>query len=188
MDEQKSADNATALLTEQSPTETQGVEEVQPSPLLQMLLEQHAARDRPTLPSRIEGIVVGTVARVDDEGAVWVRFPGTPEDGVPARSMMALSGDDVGRTVAIMFEASDSSRPLVTGPIVTPSIQPDGEPYTTYSDGRRVEISAVDEIVLRCGKSSITLTREGKIELRGEYVLSRSSGVNRIQGGAVEVN
>lgn len=185
MDEQKSADNATSALAQELPVE---VEELQPSPLLQMLLDQHAARGLPALPSRIEGIVVGNVAGVGEDGSVRVRFPGTPEDGVPARSMMKLADDDVGRTVAIMFEASDSSRPLITGPIVTPSIQPDGEPYVAYSDGRRVEISAADEIVLRCGKSSITLTREGKIELRGEYVLSRSSGVNRIQGGAVEVN
>ena len=45
-------------------------------------------------------------------------------------------------------------------------------------DGRRVEITAEEEIVLRCGESSITLTRAGKIILRGAYLLSRSSGVN----------
>ena len=56
------------------------------------------------------------------------------------------------------------------------------------ADGRRVEINAEQEIVLRCGEASITLTRAGKILIRGEYVLSRSTGVNRIQGGAVEIN
>ncbi|MEP7119602.1 MAG: hypothetical protein ABJE95_01785, partial [Byssovorax sp.] len=36
--------------------------------------------------------------------------------------------------------------------------------------------------------SSITLTRAGKILIRGAYVLTRSSGVNRIQGGSVQIN
>ena len=34
----------------------------------------------------------------------------------------------------------------------------------------------------------ITLPREGKILLRGTYVSSRSSGVHRIHGAAVEIN
>jgi hypothetical protein len=56
------------------------------------------------------------------------------------------------------------------------------------ADGERLVFSAEKEIVLRCGKSSITLTRAGKILIRGEYVLTRSSGVNRIQGGSVQIN
>jgi hypothetical protein len=51
-----------------------------------------------------------------------------------------------------------------------------------------VSFEAGKEIVLRCGDASITLTRAGKILIKGAYVLSRSSGVNRIQGGAVEIN
>lgn len=55
-------------------------------------------------------------------------------------------------------------------------------------DGRRITFTAETEIVLRCGKSSITLTRAGKIIISGEYVVSRSSGVNRIRGGSVQIN
>jgi hypothetical protein len=42
--------------------------------------------------------------------------------------------------------------------------------------------------VLRCGEASLTLTREGKILLRGTYLSSRATGVHRIQGGTVEIN
>lgn len=56
------------------------------------------------------------------------------------------------------------------------------------ADGERVTLEASKEIVLRCGKSSLTLTRAGKIIIRGKYVLSDSSGVNRIQGGSVQIN
>jgi hypothetical protein len=55
-------------------------------------------------------------------------------------------------------------------------------------DGDRVEIGAEREIVLRCGKASLTLTRSGKIVLRGTYILSRSSGPNKIKGGSIQLN
>ena len=56
------------------------------------------------------------------------------------------------------------------------------------ADGERIVLSAEKEIVLQCGEASITLTRAGKIIIRGAYVSSRSTGVNRIQGGSVEIN
>jgi hypothetical protein len=55
-------------------------------------------------------------------------------------------------------------------------------------DGRRVEIEAADEIVLRCGQASIVLRRNGRVVIRGTYVETRSRGVNRIKGGSVEIN
>lgn len=44
------------------------------------------------------------------------------------------------------------------------------------------------QITLRCGKSSITLYPNGKIALRGEYILSDAESLNRIAGGQVELN
>ena len=55
-------------------------------------------------------------------------------------------------------------------------------------DGKRIVIEGKEEIVLQCGESSITLTKAGKILIRGKYLVSRSSGVNRILGGSVQVN
>ncbi|MBU6260461.1 MAG: hypothetical protein KGL18_10760 [Burkholderiales bacterium] len=43
-------------------------------------------------------------------------------------------------------------------------------------------------ITLRCGKSSITLYPNGKIALRGQYILSDAEGVNRIVGGQIDLN
>lgn len=59
---------------------------------------------------------------------------------------------------------------------------------TIHVDGKRVVIEGQEEIVLSCGESSITLTKAGKILIRGKYLVSRSSGVNRILGGSVQVN
>lgn len=44
------------------------------------------------------------------------------------------------------------------------------------------------QITLRCGKSSITLYPNGKIALRGDYILSDAEGINRIAGGQIELN
>ena len=58
----------------------------------------------------------------------------------------------------------------------------------TLIDGKRIVLEGKEEIVLKCGDASITLTKEGKITLRGKYLLNRSSGVNRILGSSVQVN
>jgi len=55
-------------------------------------------------------------------------------------------------------------------------------------DGKRISLEAENEIVLKCGKASITLTKAGKVLIKGDYVLSHSSGENRIRGGSVSVN
>ena len=55
-------------------------------------------------------------------------------------------------------------------------------------DGIRVRIHARYEVVLECGKASITLRRNGRVIIRGTYVETRSQGTNRIRGGQVRIN
>jgi Domain of unknown function (DUF6484) len=73
--------------------------------------------------------------------------------------------------------SSESAAPLESSPLQTINV-----------DGKRVVIEGQEEIVLSCGESSITLTKAGKILIRGKYLVSRSSGVNRILGGSVQIN
>ena len=49
-------------------------------------------------------------------------------------------------------------------------------------------VEARRTLTLRCGKSSITLHANGKIVLRGDYILSDADGINRIAGGQIELN
>jgi len=141
---------------------------------------------------RLDGIVIGALAGFDDSGVPLVVFPGNAsKTGLAARSSATLSGDDVGREVALMFENADPDRPLIIGRIQHPEefrnekLRP---AVTADVDGQRLEFKADREIVFRCGKASITLTRAGKVLIRGAYVLSRSSGANRIKGGSVQIN
>jgi hypothetical protein len=74
-----------------------------------------------------------------------------------------------------------------------PPIDNDNNPQkldveTVHVDGKKVLIEGREEVVLKCGEASITLTSIGKVVIRGKYLVSRSSGVNRILGGSVQVN
>ena len=107
-------------------------------------------------------------------------------DGAPARTTAALTPDDVGREVALLFEGGDPARPLVVGRLV----RPEATPVAVVRDGVEevLQLTAEREIVLRCGKASITLTRAGKVLIRGEYIFSRSTGVNKMKGGSIQLN
>lgn len=182
-DAERARDESERVIEAQDPpAEGEGGE---PGPSLVELLLAHGEGAPAPLASRVDGVVVGRVAEVDAAGVVRVTFPGAPKEGFAARAVTPIQQDDTGREVALMFEGGDPRRPIVMGKMVSPLAAPGPE---AVADGRRVEIAAQDEIVLRCGESSITLTRAGKILIRGAYVLSRSSGVNRIQGGSVEIN
>lgn len=85
-----------------------------------------------------------------------------------------------------------AKQPVRLAPVandVQPALAPEDDAEQEIEvDGKRIVFTAKNEIVLRCGKSSITLTRAGKIIISGEYVVSRSAGVNRIRGGSVQIN
>jgi Domain of unknown function (DUF6484) len=166
----------------------------EPAELLDLVLAEHAARTaEPPLPKRVEGLVVARIVGVDAGGAPCVVFPGVDEQGVPARAMMAITEAEVGRDVALMFDGADRDKPVIMGLMFQPQT-PRKPPVFSRSgtkatvDGERLVFSAEREIVLQCGEASITLTRAGKVLVRGTYILSRSSGTHRIQGGSVQIN
>ena len=117
-------------------------------------------------------------------------LPGSPGQVVPARSTVALRRAMVGSEVLVFFIDGDVQQPVISGVLQTPAvtaaaIAPGG---TVQVDEERYVISAEREIVLRCGDASITLTRAGKVIIKGNYILSRSAGYNKIKGAAIDIN
>ncbi|WP_236234859.1 DUF6484 domain-containing protein [Pseudomonas tohonis] len=138
--------------------------------------------------TRLDGVVIGILLDVPEASSPVVAFPGCPsETGIAATTTTVLAREDIGTQVALMFVGGDPAQPLVIGRIQRlPETRK--EPAVAHIDGERLEFSAEREIVLRCGKASITLTREGKVLIKGAYLSSRSSGVHRIKGGSVQIN
>jgi hypothetical protein len=60
--------------------------------------------------------------------------------------------------------------------------------YLAEPTPSQVKIEAVDRIELRCGTSTVTMTREGAVLVKGQQIVSRASGVNKIKGAAVKIN
>jgi len=151
--------------------------------------------------TEIKGIRIGSIVRIDNDHSVCVDFPGNPAGplqarltGTMANHLRSLDVSDL-PPVMLAFEEGNPDRPIIVD-VVCEKLDDRSAPLNVnrnevddiHIDGRRVTFDATREIVLRCGKSSITLTRSGKVLIRGAYLLNRSSGVNKIKGGSVQIN
>jgi hypothetical protein len=152
---------------------------------------------------QIEGVRVGKIVSLDESGQVLVDFPDNTQGPVEARltssikSKLLNHATSADQEVLLAFEDNNPELPIIIDTLYslvdeitnTPTLALETErPTDVMIDGKRVTFDAREEIVLRCGKASIILTRAGKIIIRGAYLLNRSSGVNRIKGGSVQIN
>lgn len=152
---------------------------------------------------------LGRIVELDVEGRLAVELCG--QSGrqeallaapIDREAILALIKN--GRKV-VLAECGDPRRLLLIGVVTPPEAlreQPTevreepGQPRGTLPpflvradvDGRRVELKAQDELVLRCGDASVTLRRNGRVIIRGAHVETYSTGVNRIKGGQVKIN
>jgi len=151
-------------------------------------------------------IIIGTIVSMDEEGRPLVNFlQNLSAAPIVAISTSAITQQQVSRQAALLFNQGDLSQPIIVGLIHSPLdalLENVGQQEETQKvelagglnlddvkvEGRKVTFEAQDEMVFKCGESSITLTKAGKIMIRGKYLLNRSSGVNRIMGGSVQVN
>ena len=146
--------------------------------------------------------VIGRLSQSDNPGVILVEINGSAPQ--PARIISNLDRkeltrpESIGRDVLIIFENGDPEKPIITGmiesvidEIVAMEFEPQpekSEPVNTVVDGKKITLEAENEIILKCGKGSITIHKDGKIIVKGTNLLSRSSGVNRIKGGSVGIN
>ena len=158
----------------------------------------------PPQPENIDVPLVGKICGYDPERGLLVDFPQNLAAGpIAARWTVTLDEATVSQAVAaqqpvvLVFAEGNPAQPIVTGliqPLQLKATGPSAEvqlpsaPTDARLDGKRLTFEAAEEIVLRCGQASLTLSRSGKVQLKGAYVLSHSTGTNRIRGGSVQIN
>jgi hypothetical protein len=146
---------------------------------------------------RVGQMRLGTIVRIRDGG---VEVDGGADGVRPARVACAeIAASDpaelIGATVLLFCEERAAARPVVTG-LVRDRLpgRPSAEERLLEAEperdivvrGRRVD--AQGELVLRCGKSSVTLREDGKVVVKGTRLISRASGTNAVRGGTVRIN
>lgn len=146
------------------------------------------------------GFCVGWIVRMDVDGRPFVDFPGNRGEPVEARHIVATlpAGFTVttAPSVLLAFERGDLSRPIVLG-FIGDSLTSTARRTETFMrekewsvrlDRKSVVFDAENEIVLRCGKSSVTLRKDGTIVLKGVDIVSRAIQTNKIKGANVMIN
>ncbi len=158
----------------------------------------------------VRGHRIGTLVAWKDREPL-VDYLGNPYGPLPAR---LLDSVEIARDrplqnppceVLLVFQEERADLPVIVG-VVKPSpfpftspgqgvapgqelpeTKPEAKPEAKI-DGKRVTLTARDEIELRCGEASIVLRRNGRVVIRGAYLETRSRGTHRIRGGTVEIN
>jgi hypothetical protein len=150
---------------------------------------------------RLDGAQVGRVVAFE-RGEVRVERAGSPGRAVAARVSAAL--DDAaleaaarrGQEALLLFEGGDPSRPVLVAllrsatPLVDALLSDPLPPAGKVArlDGRRVLLEGEEEVVLQCGRASLTLRRDGRVVLRGVNVVTQAEQVQKIRGGKVQIN
>jgi len=159
-------------------------------------------------------IVIGTLVAIDKEGQPFVDFSGNVSDhSLKAMATLGLTQTNIGRQVALLFANGNLKNPVIMGMIHSP-LQEILERFKQSQveeqieskargrveqesglkvddvriDGEKITFEAKEKIVLTCGESSIILTKNGKISIRGKNLLNRATGTNQIKGGTIQVN
>jgi len=150
----------------------------------------------PSESERISGVVIGTLEKPGENGQTMIHYPGSPSgEHLEAITTEDMTSKSPGSEVALGFVEGNPALPIILGLIQktgdpdTPTIEelPD-QNVDVRLDGETLTLTADREIMLKCGKSSITLTRAGKIIVKGAYLSNHSTGMNRIKGGSVQIN
>ena len=143
--------------------------------------------------THLPGVVAGEVTGVDSDGRPVVRW----NDGAPTTAQAVWTPgapawrDCVGARVLVGFLNADESQPIVLGLLDAPPVPVKEDVNVAAPAAMKPEtlrIEAGRELVIECGDAKISLRKDGRIEIRGTHLISRSSGPNKIKGGSVFIN
>lgn len=126
-------------------------------------------------------IMRGRIADISHDGELMVE-QGTDVPCLPCDFLRTSSGPLPlirGGDVVLYIRDGDGEHGYVLGVV---------QRYAAEEMPSRLTIEARERVELRCGTSSVTMTKEGAVLVKGEQLVSRASGVNKIKGAAVKIN
>jgi hypothetical protein len=144
---------------------------------------------------------IGRIAGVNFQGDLLVEYDGNGP--ITARMLSGISRNELsrpeqrGREVLLVFEKGNLERPVIIGLmedrlddllVYEAAEEKSIEPKNVVIDGTQITLEAENELLLKCGKGSILIRKDGKIIIKGTDLLSRSSGPQRIRGASVNLN
>ena len=143
--------------------------------------------------TRIPGLATGVVMGVERDGRPVVSWEGSggPRASEVVRFDRAPDwGACCGARVLLGFLDGDEARPVVVGLLDRPPAA-EGEETSAQAAAEKptiLKIESEQELILECGKAKIALRADGRVQILGGYVVSQSTGVNKIRGGSVQIN
>lgn len=162
--------------------------EREPGSMLDELLANSVAVQKPA-PGEI---LIGVIVDKHSNGLPVVEIMDDAFEGMDpmiAQSICSLDLLEIGRQCALTVTGGSQKTALVLGQLQSAVIGlgSAAEIKVSQQEGR-IEIQSEREIVFRCGDAAFRMTSEGLVEMRGNRVVSHSTGLNRIRGGSVKLN
>jgi hypothetical protein len=140
--------------------------------------------------AQLPGVFTAEVIGVDGNSRPVVAWTGGA--AVAALAMWTAGAppwtDCVGARVLATFLNGDETQPIVLGLLEPPPAADYGAEPRVGKAPDTLRIAAGRELVIECGEAKISLRKDGRIEIRGTHLISRSSGPNKIKGGSVFIN
>lgn len=152
--------------------------------------------------------LIGTLVGVDGENRPLVDFESNSSNKpIPALSLINFPSSTKAwfhfPIPALINLVGNNNQPIIVGLIHEQlfshpgqEIQTDNtniempiEEYTQHKlNADFINIEGNDEIQFNCGKSSLSLKKNGQIIIKGEDITNRARSNNKIRGGSVKIN
>jgi hypothetical protein len=140
---------------------------------------------------QVMGAQPGYLVHIDPQGCPFVDFQGNASGPIQAKfavsdaELAGLMDATCDTEVLLLFQGGERSQPFIIGKI-RDRVPTDG--IEICFRGRRFVVETQEEVELRCGDAKLRITRDGKVVVLGNDLVSRARRGNRIKGGTVNIN
>ena len=132
------------------------------------------------LATEAQGVFRARVARFNDSDGLVLRAPDGRELTSDYLEQAAASGFAVDDEVLALQTDALGLRPIVIGRIAAAGSVAAAPTY--------LSLRAAQSVRLECGEASIELRADGAVLVRGEDIVFRAKGTQRIRAGSVAIN